>query len=213
MCDCSKIESVDKIVFTKRHFEVFSRWLTVQYETSLKEIDEKKCIDFMGEDEPSHPYRSMNFKNIEILLNPEYPEEDGDTHIEIYITFKLCFCDKSVCNCEVEKINFGCVVDSYQCHTKDYEYAIKELEKLIGSQYIKCKDLYCQCLKSSFSEYCNSCYIYFTEIEDKCPICLTNQGRFIKPECGHIIHFHCYHFMPGNKCPLCREIINNWSHY
>lgn len=217
MCDCChKIESVDKITFTKRHFDVFSRWLKVQSEGSLKELDDRKCIECMGEDDNEpHPYRSMTFKNIQIVLNPEYQNNDDedDPHIEIYIEFNLRFSDRCNDNKKVKKIGFGYVVDNYYNHPTDYDDAMKELEKLIGTEYIKCKDLYCTYSKSSFSDYCEDCYTYFIEIEDKCPICLINQGRFIIPDCGHIIHFNCYNHMHGNKCPLCREPMKNLMQY
>jgi hypothetical protein len=57
---------------------------------------------------------------------------------------------------------------------------------------------------------CMDCFVYhYRRVDnDCCPICLENEGRWIQLSCSHILHTFCWQRMPGNKCPVCRAVID-----
>jgi hypothetical protein len=60
---------------------------------------------------------------------------------------------------------------------------------------------------------CKDCFIHAYERTEEeggdCCVCHENNGRWVKLECGHILHKHCWSKIVGSKCPLCRRQNNN----
>ena len=63
---------------------------------------------------------------------------------------------------------------------------------------------------------CSACYIHsYVRTEEQggdCCVCHENDLRWVRFQCAHEIHLHCYNHMTDNgresmKCPLCRESI------
>jgi len=66
---------------------------------------------------------------------------------------------------------------------------------------------------------CEDCFVFsFRRFDDRCAICLENEGRWIQLSCSHVIHVHCWNDLQqttksANRavnclCPVCRAIIN-----
>jgi len=63
---------------------------------------------------------------------------------------------------------------------------------------------------------CSACYIHsYVRTEEQggdCCVCHENDLRWVRFQCAHEIHLHCYNHMTDDgrknmKCPLCRESI------
>lgn len=54
---------------------------------------------------------------------------------------------------------------------------------------------------------CETCYLYwFKRTDDRCSICLEDEGVWVKLGCGHILHHHCWMRTPTTQCPVCRTL-------
>lgn len=60
----------------------------------------------------------------------------------------------------------------------------------------------CSCHKSSRK--------IISVFQDKCPVCLDDDGDFFKLSCSHTIHLVCSEGLVEAKCPICREKILNF---
>jgi hypothetical protein len=67
---------------------------------------------------------------------------------------------------------------------------------------------------------CSACYIHsYVRTEEQggdCCVCHENDLRWVRFQCAHEIHLHCYNHMTDDgrknmKCPLCRESIASES--
>jgi len=58
---------------------------------------------------------------------------------------------------------------------------------------------------------CESCYLYwFKRTDDRCAICLEDEGVWVKLSCGHIIHQHCWvKIFEDGRCPVCRVSVEH----
>ena len=78
---------------------------------------------------------------------------------------------------------------------------------------------FCMCGEvATMNTACDKCYIHgYVRTEEEggdCCVCHENGGRWLKQECGHILHYYCYVKIPAmpnaegktvRKCPLCRK--------
>jgi hypothetical protein len=64
---------------------------------------------------------------------------------------------------------------------------------------------------------CETCYLYwFKRTDDRCAVCLEDEGVWVKLSCGHILHQHCWGDIEGMACPVCRSMTDskkNVYHY
>jgi len=63
--------------------------------------------------------------------------------------------------------------------------------------------------KVARGDQCRDCFIHAYERTEEeggdCCVCHENNARWLKLECGHVLHTHCWEKIVGNKCPLCRN--------
>ncbi len=57
---------------------------------------------------------------------------------------------------------------------------------------------------------CENCYLYwFKRTDDRCAVCLEDEGVWVKLSCGHILHQHCWGRIKGVQCPVCRVSVES----
>jgi hypothetical protein len=57
---------------------------------------------------------------------------------------------------------------------------------------------------------CENCYLYwFKRTDDRCAVCLEDEGVWVKLSCGHILHQHCWTRTKGVQCPVCRVVTDS----
>ena len=79
----------------------------------------------------------------------------------------------------------------------------------------KNKWMQCHCgRRATMNGACDECYIHsYVRSEEEggdCCVCHENDGRWVKLDCGHILHNHCFFEIKveaeqKRKCPLCRH--------
>jgi hypothetical protein len=57
---------------------------------------------------------------------------------------------------------------------------------------------------------CETCFLYwFKRTDDRCAVCLEDEGVWVKLSCGHILHQHCWGDIQGMVCPVCRTMTDS----
>jgi len=85
----------------------------------------------------------------------------------------------------------------------------ERLEKFLFSAEFKFEHEFCPCGRPVFEndmgkDMCEDCFLYDYEHEEDCCICLENGRRWMKLNCGHVLHKHCWIKTKDMRCPLCR---------
>ena len=113
-----------------------------------------------------------------------------------------CSCDKNV-NYIINLKRGG----TYLFNKIIYEKTVEEALKIVGSipvsyELCKCGDI------AEQDEWCIMCYVHrYTRTEAEggvCCCCYENEGRWIRLECKHELHQHCFNKLASMLCPLCR---------
>jgi hypothetical protein len=69
--------------------------------------------------------------------------------------------------------------------------------------------------KAIRGDFCRTCYLHsYKRTEEEggdCCVCHENNGRWVKLECGHILHSYCWGKVVGKNCPLCRKASHSQS--
>jgi len=73
--------------------------------------------------------------------------------------------------------------------------------------------LLCKCNEPGIKRLgnqCVDCFVYHHKRtdNDRCPICLEDEGRWVQLPCSHILHTFCWQRVPGSQCPICRASID-----
>ena len=64
--------------------------------------------------------------------------------------------------------------------------------------------------KTQLEHRCESCFVYwYKRTDDRCSVCLEDEGVWVKLSCGHILHQHCWTRIKGFQCPVCRTVTDN----
>jgi hypothetical protein len=77
-----------------------------------------------------------------------------------------------------------------------------------------CAESFCLCSCNSLGQkrlnyLCAECFTFwYKRTDDCCPICLEDEGRWIKLSCTHVVHVGCMKNLKEKKCPVCRSDVN-----
>lgn len=203
------------VSLSKRGYIVFKRWIETKFDSMIKEgVD---ATD--NNDEDVYLLFNNNWKIELAYFLPCHKEgcDDEDTQLLHGNT-----CDK----CANEEMTFSIYLrysqDGMFRHSStileyrslSFDHVSKEmLFRWLDSVETKNKWTICRCgQRATMNEACDSCYIHgYVRSEEEggdCCVCHENDGRWIKQQCGHVLHIHCFLKikMEGmqRKCPLCR---------
>lgn len=209
---------MEAITLSKRGYTVFKRFVDVRFEKALDIA--KNAQDISDDDGIDHHIFNKLWK-VELNYNIGMHENDcpkGDGELMSYGEK----CDA----CHHDELEFIISI----MYFNDMQWKCLE-EKSISAEHVTKDKLFawlnwveetknvwkfCYCgKKATMNEVCDACYIhsyYRTEEEGgDCCICHENNGRWIKQECGHILHTYCWWKIKtesnyGRKCPLCRYV-------
>lgn len=180
--------------------------------------------------------QSLKDDNEECLCADTFGNKKYDVSITPWIESHDDNCDYSgatqkdqPCDCNKDRHNtfqiyYGkekTVIFSYHCEDESDAELISKLNTFDSFILCNCGSK----VQVQSRGWCNTCYINrVTRTEEEggdCCICMENEGRWIKTDCGHYMHNSCY-FKIENKCiteghtsrwcrscPLCRAIIKD----
>jgi hypothetical protein len=145
-------------------------------------------------------------------LNPEVyayyrvmiqqPDDEPEDHSTMEIEYVVELFRNSLIDCAITLLNEETQVQLAPDAVK------QRLEAFCDRTFYICK---CNApAQTRLNLRCADCYTFWYRRTDNdcCPICLDDEGRWTMLSCGHIIHTSCWARTPGNKCPVCRTIID-----
>lgn len=208
---------METISLSKRGYTVFKRWVETKYEKALQTAKEATEDVYDG-----HGEIFQYNKNWRLELNYccAY-HEDGCPNEGEYVEGEECgYCDPNPLMFCVELNYRGNSTDwkcfeqmSWIAKTIKIEMILSWLDSL---EEKKNKWLQCRCGHlATMNGACDKCYIHsYVRTEEEggdCCVCAENDGRWVKLECGHILHNHCFFKIiqeadERRKCPLCRQL-------
>lgn len=211
---------MEALTLSKRGYTVFKRFIDVKFD---KALDIAKNAEGISDDDGIVHHIFNKLWKIELNYNiamheDECPKGDGE-----FMSYGEK-CDA----CNHDELEFIISISYYNGVKDGWKYLE---DKSISAEHVTKDKLFawlnwveetknawkfCPCgAKATMNEVCDTCYIhsyYRTEEEGgDCCICHENNGRWIKQECGHILHTHCWRKIKtesnyGRKCPLCRQV-------
>jgi hypothetical protein len=206
---------METISLSKRGFTVLKRWMDVKFDSSLERA--KTAQDDSDGEINSHRFgKNWKIEYDYVLPHHQYGCDDGDRQLLYGDT-----CDK----CRYDKMDFivsllytdsgkhcwePMAVKTFPIDTVSKEML---LTWLYWVEQNKNEWSFCRCgTLATMNGTCDSCYIHgYVRSEEKggdCCVCHENDGRWVKLQCGHILHRHCFIKIgvegTKRKCPLCR---------
>lgn len=207
---------METITLSKRGYTVFKRWVEVKFDPTLERA--KEAQDDTDGEIDHHSFG----KNWKIELDFDLPRhiygcDNSEKQMVYGDTCDTCRCEKMMFKIALCYTNSG----KHWWHTMETkEFPIETVSKemlliwLDGVEENKNKWSFCGCGQlATMNEACDTCYIHgYVRSEEEggdCCVCHENGGRWIKQQCGHILHRHCLLNIKvegtKRKCPLCRN--------
>jgi hypothetical protein len=184
----------------------------------------QKCFERAVCSDDGEFYNQMNVLSATIRYEfnfNSYHDADCDTYQEDDI---INYTDD--CNCEKEVGYTIKIVKSdktlfMRCFSK--KHTTKEVVEAFGEMPVEFN--LCQCgsvavysdsSRATTTNWCEDCFIWRQEHPnggtEVCAICHEGEGRYMKTDCGHYFHSHCFgkiEWLKGQgllkTCPLCRH--------
>jgi hypothetical protein len=207
---------METVSLSTRGYTVLKRWIEAKFDSTIERA--KEATD----DVLSEINLIFNRKwKIELAYSLPYHEDGCENENEERLHYGDT-CDK----CEIDEMVF--VINLRYNHEGSFGYSSTLLEhkrfsfdhvekemllRWLGGVEKKNKWTFCRCGQlATMNEACESCYIHsYVRSEEEggdCCICHENDGRWVKLQCGHILHRHCFLKIGRGdlqKCPLCRQ--------
>lgn len=210
------------ILLTERNKEVIHRFLDLYYDESIQPRTREELATEYAINDSNIVNCATIANGLKIILERDVtfheehcavadcPEESGcECDLHCATEFKIKYNDNTL-YFKTISIRKG------EDQKEHLNIPIEQLKEIISAM----TDFkMCQCGEKATKDiWCKLCYLYrYIRTEEEggdCSICMENEGRWLKTECGHIFHAHCFNKIPGNsstwrrKCPLCRAITN-----
>jgi hypothetical protein len=206
---------METISLSKRGFTVLKRWVEVKFDFNLERAKEAQD-DSDGEFD--HHYFGKKWKiDLDFTLpHHEYGCDDEDRQLVYGDTCDKCSYDEMVFIVSL------LYTDSGMHHWATMErksFPIDTVSKEMLLTWLswveenKNKWTFCRCGGiAMMNGACDICYIHgYVRSEEEggdCCVCHENDGRWVKQQCGHILHTRCFIKIKEEgtkrKCPLCR---------
>ena len=175
---------------TQRNLNILYRFFNIYGSKCYKKLQAFEGDRFTWEAYDEHVYEKMSSGDFPFVCKFDITLIDNDRN-------------NFVLNCTffVNKIrihNFKILNNGDEFDMDEHRHNLECLQK----EYRLCK---CGYLCSDERDQCNKCYVYDYEHEENCSICLENNYKWDKLECGHCFHSHCLDKLLKYKCPLCRK--------
>ena len=196
--------------FTKYCFDSYKRFIKI----TLAELRQQTLAELESHEMTCYGIATfrqhiVNGFVLNVNLDVEYDDdedEDNETVCSITANFDLF---TGVNKGRVVGRALGiCEDDRWTDYPDVQERLTKTLESYIGVEFKKCKQSFCdniQVLDTDTEGWCKTCYISSYHREEKCPVCLEDDGYWMTLNpCGHVIHGACWQKVVANICPLCR---------
>ena len=117
-----------------------------------------------------------------------------------------CLCEKEVdYRIIIRRSNIICFEGGFSKNKTTLE--VLEYFKTMPDQLVVCQ---CGDL-ATHGVWCQDCYIWRQEHPkgEVCAICHEGEGKYLKTECNHYFHVHCFYMITATNyvrpCPLCRH--------
>jgi hypothetical protein len=206
---------METISLSKRGYTVLKRWVEVKFDFNLERAKEAQD-DSDGEIDTHRFGKNWKIELDFTLPHHQYGCDDSERQLVYGDT-----CDK----CRYDKMDFIVSLlytDSGKHHWYPMErksFPIDTVSKEMILTWLdwveenKNKWAFCRCgCLATMNGVCDICYIHrYVRSEEEggdCCVCHENDGRWIKQQCGHILHKHCFIKIKAEgskrKCPLCR---------
>ena len=196
--------------FTKYCFDTYKRFIKVTLAELRTQTLPELCLYDSTGCRGLITFRQyiVNGFVLNVNLDMEYEDEDEDdpeTVQRISVHFDLF---TGINKGNIINKHLGVFEDEWE-DCKDIQKSLTStLESYIGKEFKKCKQPFChniQAVEVDTEEWCKNCYISSFQREEKCSVCLEDDGYWMTlSPCGHMIHSACWQKVIGHNCPLCR---------
>jgi hypothetical protein len=194
--------------FTQYCFDSFKRFLKVSVAEAKKmTLDEFENYDSDCCGLPSFRQHIVNGFVFRILIDLEYEDDDVESTLEsATLNFEL-FSGVNKGHISGRKIGVFTETGWHDFH--GHQERLKEdLQSYVGVEFKKCKQPFCDRIQPLYvytEGWCKTCYVSCHKREEKCPVCLEDEGSWITLyPCQHVLHSACWTKTVGRKCPMCR---------
>ena len=206
------------IEIPQRLFTLMIRATEIMWDKLLEEAREKTSTDkqrekYWSEEEYMETFYELDFGNFTFALDYDI---DQDHECVIKHGEPILLKEEDICDCD--KDPSYTIRVSYNKKGLFYkrinEITLETAVRIVT--HIKALYQICRCGDEATKDgWCDNCYIHrYTRTEEEggdCSICYENEGRWVRLECKHEFHLHCYHKIDfdvkeGRRCPLCRKV-------
>lgn len=224
---------MSKIEISKRTWTLINRSIFVSWDKFKAEGERirhnQKCFEQTLHCSPeSENYKQMNVLNgllivYEFDFTYYHDEECGeyDDH-DVIVYTDDCACEKEV--------NYTIKIKKSDKTIFQLGFTKKQTREEVLESFgeMPCDFTICQCGevaeygndKDKEENWCEDCFVWRQEHPnggtEVCAICHEGEGKYMKTDCGHYFHSHCFDKVEyktvdvGRRklCPLCRHVIN-----
>lgn len=185
---------------TPRIATFFSRYIEVQKTNILERFEKLKTEDASELEEELNDdgliiIDFQSFKKFELEMEVDFDRNSEDMikpwSLKLMMHFRYKVPNKDLGYVNIANIHMK--VDMEEFITKINE-SVKTYKICPCEDNIEYKD-----------GWCITCYPYVLTQEDRCSVCLENDGVWIELKCKHTVHKRCWNNIENNKCPLCRH--------
>jgi len=221
-------KQMSKIEISERTATLINRSLIVSWDKFKAEGERirhnQKCFEQALDSSPqSENYKQMNVLNglfivYEFDFNYYHGEECGEYEdCDVIVYTDDCACEKEV--------NYIIKIKKSDTTIFQLGFSKKQTREEVVDAFgeMPTEFTLCQCgqVADKAGNWCEDCFVWRREHPnggtEVCAICHEGEGKYMKTDCGHYFHTHCFHKVECKRvgleyvkqCPLCRHSIDN----